>query len=450
MKLLRHIEMCTDARKPLPVQGKASHHVRARSFNPSTESGSRQLATYRIRPGLARGGAALGLALFISACGNGTGADGRQGGGPGGGSPVTVGYVVVQTSAVPLTTELSGRTVAYQSSEVRPQVSGVIQKRLFTEGSIVRRGQPLYQIDASLYRAAANQAQADLASAQASAEASRLKAERYRPLAEAEAVSRQDYTDAAAAARSAGAGVAQRQAALETARINLRFTTVPAPITGRIGRSLFTAGALVTTSQADPLATIQQLDPIFVDIQQSAADLLTLRRALARGELAPAGADVRLRLDDGSEYGPVGHVEFSEAVVDPATGTVTLRAAFPNPQGMLLPGMFVRASFTQGVESRAFLVPQVAVTRDPRGDATVQIVGPDNKAVARKIRAVRAQGDNWVVTDGLAPGDKVIVQGLGRLRPGATLKAVPANTPEGLQASAGGARTGNQAQKSGD
>lgn len=417
---------------------------------PSLESGGKQLAKLRFRSGLARGCAVLGLALIIAACGNGKGGGADRQGGPGGpgmGGPVTVGYVVVNAGAVPFTTELPGRTVASQSSEVRPQVSGVIQKRLFAEGSIVRQGQPLYQIDDRLYRAATHQAEADLASAQASAEATRVKAERYRPLAEAEAVSRQDYTDAAAAARQAGASVAQRRAALETARINLRFTTVPAPITGRIGRSLYTVGALVTTSQADPLATIQRLDPIFVDIQQSAADLLALRRALATGQLAPAGADVRLKLDDGSDYGQVGHVEFSEAVVDPATGTVTLRAAFPNPQGMLLPGMFVRAAFAQGVESRAFLVPQVAVSRDPHGEATVQLVGPDNKAVTRVVKAVRVQGENWVVTEGLAPGDKVIVQGLGRLRPGATLKPVPADTPEPLQASR--QASGNQARKTG-
>ena len=225
--------------------------------------------------------------------------EGKGAGGPGGGrgGPATVGFIVVQPGGVPITTELTGRTVAYQSSEVRPQVSGVIEKRLFTEGQLVRRGQPLYQIDSSLYRASANQAQADLESARANQEAAQAQADRYKPLAAIEAVSKQDYVNAVAAARQAGAAVAQRQAALDTARINLRFTTVPAPIDGRIGRSLFTVGALVTSSQADPLATIQQLDPIYVDIQQSSGDLLAMRRALAAGGATPTRAQVRLTLD---------------------------------------------------------------------------------------------------------------------------------------------------------
>lgn len=377
------------------------------------------------------GGAVLVLAL--AACG--AHEDDKAGGkgGRGQGGPVEVGYVVLQPTSVALTSELTGRTVAYQSSEVRPQVSGVIEKRLFTEGALVQRGQPLYQIDPSLYRAAVNQAQADLESARASQEAAQALADRYKPLAAMEAVSKQDYTNAVAAARQAGAAVAQRQAALDTARINLRFTTVPAPIGGRIGRSLFTVGALVTTSQADPLATIQQLDPMYVDIQESSADLLALRRALSAGGATPTSAQVRLTLEDGSEYGQTGVVEFSEVVVDQGTGTVTLRARMPNPQGLLLPGMFVRATFAQALESQAYLVPQSAVSRDPKGVATVYLVGPDNKAVQRKITATRTQDQFWVVNKGLEPGDRLITQGLGKLKPKADLKPVPADTPQHLK-----------------
>jgi membrane fusion protein (multidrug efflux system) len=364
------------------------------------------------------------------------------------GGPASVGYIVVQPTGVPLTTELSGRTVAYQSSEVRPQISGVIERRLFTEGALVQRGQPLYQIDSSLYRASAGQAQADLESARANQEAAQALAERYKPLAAIEAVSKQDYTNAAAAARQAGAAVAQKQAALETARINLRFTTVPAPISGRIGRSLFTVGALVSSNQTDPLATIQQLDPMYVDIQQSSADMLALRRALAAGGMTATRAQVRLTLEDGSEYGQTG-VEFSEVVVDQGTGTVTLRARMPNPQGLLLPGMFVRASFAQAIDTRAILVPQSAVSRDPKGNATVFIVGEGDKAEPRKIIADRTEGSNWVVTKGLKPGDKVITQGLGKVKPHAAIKPVPADSPQRIKPRKDGDKKGGGHQASG-
>jgi membrane fusion protein (multidrug efflux system) len=373
------------------------------------------------------------LLSFLAACGPGKDAKDAKGGGRGQSGPAEVGYVVVNPTSVALVSELSGRTVAYQSSEVRPQVGGVIERRLFTEGAFVQRGQPLYQIDSSLYSAAANQAQADLESARANQEAAQTLADRYKPLAAMEAVSKQDYTNAVAAARQAAAAVAQKRAALDTARINLRFTTVPAPISGRIGRSLFTVGALVTTSQTDPLATIQQLDPIYVDIQQSSADLLALRRALASGGATPAHAQVRLTLEDGSDYGATGVVEFSEVVVDQDTGTVTLRARMPNPQGLLLPGMFVRASFSQAMDTTAFLVPQAAVSRDPKGNATVYIVGAGDKAVPRKIIAQRTQDAFWVVTKGLEPGDKIITQGLGKIRPNAAIKPVPAATPQRLK-----------------
>lgn len=357
--------------------------------------------------------------------------------------PANVGYVVVQQTSAALMVELAGRTSAYQQSDVRPQVSGVILRRFFTEGALVRRGQPLYEIDPALYRAAASEARANLQSAAASAEARNAQAQRLKPLADIEAVAKQDYTDALAAARQARAAVAQGQAQLQTAQINLRYTTVPAPITGRIGRSLVTVGALVTANQANALAQISQLDPIFVDIQQSSADLLGLRRALAKGGAVPTKADVQLTLEDGSSYGHGGIVEFAEAIVAPDTGTVTLRARFPNPEGVLLPGMFVRARFAQAIDQTVVLVPQVAVARDPEGTATVFVVGAGNKAEQRKITATRTQGPNWIVNDGIKPGEKIIVQGTARLRPGQPLKPVPANAPQRVAAPPAGAARGS-------
>ena len=344
-------------------------------------------------------------------------------------APPEVGYVTLKQENVPLYVELAGRTAAYETSEVRPQVSGLIKARLFTEGSIVRAGQTLYQIDPSLYRAAVDQAQANLANAQASREAAQARADRFRPLAQMEAVAKQDYTDAVASARQAAAGVAQTRASLETARINLQFTRVPAPITGRIGRSLFTTGALVSAGQADPLTTIQRLDPIYVDIQQSSADLLALRRSLSTGDSVRSSTAVKLELEDGSDYPMAGTLQFAEAMVDPNTGTVTLRARFPNPSGMLLPGMYVRARLSQATSQNAILVPQQAVSRDPRGNATVMIVGPGDKAMQRAVTASQTIGDKWLVTAGLAAGDKVIVEGLGKAKADKPVKPVPAGEP---------------------
>ncbi|MHA6718731.1 efflux RND transporter periplasmic adaptor subunit [Sphingomonas sp. RS6] len=382
-------------------------------------------------------------ALALAACSSGDSAGDKRRGQAG---PPQVGFVVVQPTNVPVTAELNGRVTAYQTSEVRPQVAGIVQKRLFKEGTVVRQGETLYQIDPSLYRAAVSQAEANLANAQATAEAAKIRAERYKPLADMEAVSRQDYTDAAATARQAAASVAQTRAALETARINLRFTRVPAPITGRIGRSLVTEGALVTANQADPMAVIQRLDPIFVDIQESSSDLLALRRALATNGVQPASATVRLKLEDGVGYGRTGVVEFSEVMVDQSTGTVTLRARFPNPDGVLLPGMFVRAVFAQAIDTRAFLVPQAAVSRDPKGNATVYVVGAGNKAVARTVVTDRTQGAYWVVTQGLAAGDKVIVEGTANLRPDMDIRPVPATTPQKIAPPSPGAKGGAEAK----
>lgn len=345
-----------------------------------------------------------------------------------------VGFVSVAPSAVPVAVSLGGRTVAFETSEVRPQVNGIIQKRLFTEGSYVRAGQPLYQIDASLYRASVRQAEANLAAAKASADAATARANRYKPLAAQEAVSQQDYVDAEAQARQAQASVAQASAALETARINLRFTSVSAPISGRIGRSLVTTGALASAAQAQPLAVIQRVDPIYVDIQQSAAELTSLRQALAKGELSAGSTSVRLKLDDGTTYPLPGTVEFSDITVDESTGTVTLRARFPNPQGLLLPGSFVTAIFDQAVQPSAFLVPQGAVQRDFDGSAFVYVVETDgkggNKAKRRKVTADRTTGTDWVVTSGLKRGDKVITQGLGNVRQDADVRPVPASAPQ--------------------
>ncbi|WP_440978195.1 efflux RND transporter periplasmic adaptor subunit [Sphingomonas pseudosanguinis] len=375
---------------------------------------------------------ALALAT-LSGCGGDKGGA-AKGRGAGQQQTPTVGFVTVQPTNAPIVTELAARTTAFESSDVRPQVTGVIRRRFFTEGTLVKRGQPLYEIDPRLYRASVNQAAANLQSAQANAEATRTLAERYRPLAQIEAISKQDYTNAQASARQAAAQVAQTRAALETARVNLQFTTVPAPITGRIGRSLFTVGALVSAGQTDPLAQIQRLDPIFVDIQQSATDLLSLRRSLAaRDGLIPASARVTLRLEDGSDYGQTGTVEFAEAVVDPQTGTVTLRARFPNPQGLLLPGMFVRARFAQAIDTSAYMVPQQAVSRDPKGNATLFVVGANDKVEERKVRAERTQGAFWVVTDGLKAGDRIVTQGLNNLRPGQSVRAVPADSPQKVQ-----------------
>jgi membrane fusion protein (multidrug efflux system) len=342
------------------------------------------------------------------------------------GLPPVAGYVVATAQDVPLPVELAGRTAAFETAQVRPQVSGVIRARRFAEGAVVREGQTLYEIDPAIYGAAASQAQANLVSARAARDAAEAKLARYTPLATSGFVSKQDFDDVTAAARQAVAQVGQAQAAVQTARINLDFTRVPAPISGRIGRSLVTTGALVTNGQADPLATIERLDPMFVDIQQSSADATALRRALAGGGMAPGSATVRLTLEDGAAYPYAGRIEFSEAVVDPDTGAVTLRAQFPNPQGLLLPGMFVRAHLDQGVARGAILVSQAAVSRNPRGDATVWVVDAQSHAQLRGVTADRTIGDKWLVTRGLAPGERVIVQGLDGLKPGEPVRPVPA------------------------
>jgi membrane fusion protein (multidrug efflux system) len=344
-----------------------------------------------------------------------------------------VGVVTLAPQRVELTTELAGRTTPYLIAEVRPQVGGIIKKRLFREGSDVKAGEVLYQIDPATYQAAADSAKAALAKSEANLFAARLKAERYKDLAAINAVSQQNYDDAYAAFKQAEAEAASSKAALDTARINLEYTRVIAPIAGRIGRSSVTAGALVTANQASSLATVQQLNPIYVDVTQSSTELLRLKRDLASGALKSAGGDkakARLVLEDGSAYAQEGTLQFSEVSVDQGTGAVTLRAVFPNPKQDLLPGMYVRAILETGVDEQALLVPQQGVTRNNRGEATVLVLDAENRVQLRTIETSRALGDKWLVTSGLAAGERVIIEGLQKVRPGATAK--PAAAPGGV------------------
>lgn len=343
-----------------------------------------------------------------------------------GGTP-EVGVITIQTQRVELTTELSGRVAASLTAEVRPQVGGIIQNRLFTEGSDVKAGEVLYQIDPATYQAALDGAKAALAKADANLAPVKLKADRYKELLASEAVSGQDYDDAIAALKLAEADIEAAKAALEAARINVAYTKVTAPISGRIGRSSVTNGALVTASQAPPLATIQQLDPVYVDVTQSSTEILRLRKALETGQLSnnERQATVMLTLDDGSQYPQPGNLKFSEAFVDEGTGSVTLRTLFPNPKLTLLPGMFVRALLQEGVKDSGILVPQRGVTRNPAGNAMVMTVGADEKVEPRVVKTDRTVEENWLVNDGLKPGDRVILEGLQKARPGTPVKAVP-------------------------
>jgi membrane fusion protein (multidrug efflux system) len=334
--------------------------------------------------------------------------------------------MAVQSALVPLVTELPGRTTPYLIAELRPQVGGIVQQRAFTEGSEVRAGQLLYRIDAAPYQAAYDSAKANLARAEANLQVAKVTAERYAGLVSIQAVSKQANDDAQAALQLAQADIAAAKAALDKARIDLDHTQVKSPISGRIGRSSVTQGALVTANQAEALATVQQLDPIYVDLTQSSADMLRIRRDLAAGTLqrnTNKAVPVTLTLEDGSEYGSEGSLAFSEVTVDESTGSVTLRAKFPNPKGVLLPGMYVRARLPQGVRSEAILVPHAALTRDPRGNALVMVVDAESKVQARPVKVVQSLDSQWVVTDGLQPGERIIVEGLQKIRPGASVQA---------------------------
>jgi membrane fusion protein (multidrug efflux system) len=330
--------------------------------------------------------------------------------------------IVVTEQPVSLTTELPGRTSPYETSDVRPQVDGIIRARLFTEGDYVRAGQPLYRIDPVSYQAKVANARAALARARASTIGAEGQVRRYAELLKRNFVSRQNYDDALSAAGAARADVAAQAANLRSAEIDLERTVVRAPISGRIGRSLSTTGALVRAGQDNPLTTIQRLDPIYVDIQQSSADLLRLREQMLSGRLAADGTPVRLQLETGSAYPLVGKLSFADVTVDQTTGSQTIRAVFPNPQHILLPGMFVRGQLSQGVDARGILIPQRAVTRDERGRPTVLIVGAKGMSELRVIQADRTIGDNWLVTAGLRPGDKVIVDAGPLVRPGVPVK----------------------------
>lgn len=340
--------------------------------------------------------------------------------------PPEVGIVVVKQEKVSLTTELPGRTAPQFVAEVRPQVGGIIQKRLFTEGADVKAGQVLYQIDPASYQAAYASAKASQSRVEATLVSLRLTEGRYRDLVKIKAVSQQDYDNASAALQQAEAELAFAKAAVEIARINLAYTKVSAPISGRIGRSTVTDGALVTANQTTALATIQQLDSMYVDVTQSTADLLRLKQTLANGVLKKSSsAQVKLLLEDGSPYPLPGTLKFSEVTVDQSTGSVTLRAVFPNPKQSLLPGMFVRAVLEEGINDNAILVPQRGVTRTPKGDAMVMTVSAEEKAEPRPIKVVRTVGDSWLVSEGLKTGDRVILEGLQKARPGTPVKAVP-------------------------
>jgi membrane fusion protein (multidrug efflux system) len=358
---------------------------------------------------------------LLAACGSPK----EQGGG--GGAP-EVGVITLAPRAVQVSTELPGRTAAYRIAEVRPQVEGIIKRRLFKEGSEVAAGQPLYEIDAAPLQATLLRAQADLASSEAQLNAAKLLTQRYEPLLSKGVVSKQDYDNALAASRSAEAAVAAAKAAVESVRISLGYTQVRAPIAGRIGRSLVTEGALVKAAQDEAIATIAQLDPIYVDVTESSSELLRQRRDFDAGRLqqdASHQAQVTLTLEDGSSYPDTGSLQFSEVTVDESTGSVLLRAVFPNRQRTLLPGMFVRAKLAVGSSAKALLVPQAAVTRNARGDATVLVVSADSKVSERVIQVDRAVGSDWLVAAGLAAGDRVVVEGLQKVRPGAMVKAIP-------------------------
>jgi membrane fusion protein (multidrug efflux system) len=365
---------------------------------------------------------AAALAL-LAACGAGPSAPPPAG-------PVEVGVVTITPAPLTLTRELPGRTSAFRVAEVRARVNGIVQRRLFAEGSDVKEGQKLFLIDPAPYEAALDGARANLARAEATLGNARVQATRHAELIKTNVVSQQDHDNAMASLKTAEADVAAARAAEQSARINLGYTTVTAPVSGRIGRSAVTEGAYAQASQATLLATVQQIDPIFVDLTQSADEVLRLRRDLESGKLEGAGkgkARVRLVTDDGREYAHAGTLQFTDVTVDPGTGSIMLRALFANPRGELLPGMFVRARLDQGVNPSALLVPQVGVTRDQKGLPIVLVVNSEKKVERRQIVTDRAVGNAWLVTDGIRPGDQVIVEGVQKVRPGALVNPVPAS-----------------------
>ncbi|TAM55540.1 MAG: efflux RND transporter periplasmic adaptor subunit [Paraburkholderia sp.] len=374
---------------------------------------------------------AAAAAVALAACGQKPSAPPQQ-------TP-EVGVFTVQPSTVPVVTELPGRTSAFLVAQVRARVDGIVQRREFTEGSEVKAGQRLYKIDPAPYQAALNSAKATLAKAQANLATTTAQANRYKVLVAANAVSKQDYDNAVAAQGQAQADVAAGKASVETAQINLGYTDVVAPISGRTGVSQVTPGAYVQASQATLMNTIQQLDPMYVDLTQSSLDGLKLRRDVQEGRLkttGPGAAKVTLILEDGRPYPLTGKLQFADVTVDQSTGSVTIRALFPNPNRVLLPGMFVRARIEEGVNEHAMLVPQIGVTHDQKGTPVALVVGPDNKVAPRTLVTSGMQGPNWIVDSGLQPGDRVIVQGTEKVHPGMQVKSVPAQLPAAAGASA--------------
>jgi membrane fusion protein (multidrug efflux system) len=362
-------------------------------------------------------------AAVVTACGGGSKAPDSARAAP----QVTV--LTLKPQNVVLKTLLPGRTAPTLIAEVRPQVTGIIQSRTFTEGAEVKAGSVLYRLDPSTYRAAHDSARASIAKAEASVQTARRNVERNKELVAIKFVSQQAYDDAVTTLRQNEADLAAAKAATEAARINLAYTNVVAPIAGRIGKSAVTAGALVTANQPTPLATIQQMNPMYVDITQSSTEALRLRRAMASGELKRAREDaarVTLQLEDGTNYPLEGILQFSDVTVDASTGAITLRALFPNPDDILLPNLYVRAVLEEGVRENAILVPQQAVTRDPKGQAVAMVVGADGKVEARPLKVTRTIGSDWLVDSGLRAGDRVIVEGLQRARPGATVQPIEA------------------------
>jgi membrane fusion protein (multidrug efflux system) len=362
-------------------------------------------------------GGTLPALLCLAACGAQSAAQPPR-------PPVEVGVVTLHTEPVHLQTELQGRTAPYLISDVRPQVSGIIKSRRFKEGSLVNAGDVLYQIDPAPYIAARDQADATLQSAQAALEAAKLKSERYDELLAIQGVSKQEADDARTAYKQVLATIAQDRAALAAARINLGYTQVRAPITGRIGISSTTPGALVTAGQAASMATIRALDPIYVDVTQSSASLLRLKRLLKEGGVHEASTEVALNLEDGSSYPLKGRLQFSEVAVDQATGSVTIRAEFPNPDGTLLPGMYVRAVLEEAVDPQGVLAPQQGISRDPQGHAIALVVGAGDRVERRDVETRRAIEDKWLIASGLHSGDRLLVQGLNKVRVGDKVRVV--------------------------
>ena len=347
-------------------------------------------------------------------------------------APAKVGVITVQSESQTLTSALPGRTSAFMSAEIRPQISGIVQKRLFTEGATVKAGQALYQIDPAPYQVAEASAKAALAKAQAQARTAQVNAQRNAELVQIDAISRQAYEESQASAQQSASDVAVAQAALQAARINLGYTRITAPIAGRTGLSSVTPGALVTANQAGVLTTIAQIDPVYVDITQSSTDLLQLKRELAQGRFERVGegaARITLQLEDGSTYPHAGRLQFTGVNVNPSTGAVTLRAVVPNPDGVLMPGMYVQTLLPTGVSSDALLLPQQAVTRDIAGKASALLVNAEHKVERRPIEVDRAIGNRWMVSAGVAPGDTVIVDGFQRIKVGDTVNPQPVQLP---------------------